>query len=172
MAFSNRLALESSITFDTFLDTIVSDLAAAAAAGKAHGWTLHDDQRNLQDGPTVMDVGYLNVGGQAKPFGALSEPERRAEVLRVIDRAFGPSPAPLAYVDRDWSAEQWSAGCYVGLMPPGLMTRAGEALRRPCGRIHFAGTETATRWAGYIDGAIESGERAASETLKILLAAS
>jgi monoamine oxidase len=110
------------------------------------------------------------VGGKAKPFGALPEPERRAEVLRVIDRAFGPSPAPLAYVDRDWSAEPWSAGCYVGLMPPGLMTRAGEALRRPCGRIHFAGTETATRWAGYIDGAIESGERAAAETLNILAA--
>lgn len=105
------------------------------------------------------------VGSAAKAFGALPEAERRAEVLRTIDRAFGTAPPPVAYVDKDWTADPWSAGCYVGLMPPGLMTRAGEALRRPCGRIHFAGTETATRWAGYLDGAIESGERAAAEVL-------
>ena len=50
-------------------------------------------------------------------------------------------------------------------MGPGLLTRAGEALRRPVGRLHFAGTETAVRWCGYLDGAIESGERAAAELL-------
>lgn len=105
------------------------------------------------------------VGSAAKAFGALPEAERRAEVLRTIDRAFGTAPPPLAYIDKDWTADPWSAGCYVGVMPPGLLTRAGEALRRPCGRIHFAGTETAVRWAGYIDGAIESGERAADEVL-------
>lgn len=41
----------------------------------------------------------------------------------------------------------------------------GPALRTPIGRIHWAGTETAERWSGYIDGAIESGERAAAEVL-------
>lgn len=107
----------------------------------------------------------FSVGSAAKEFGARPEAERRAAVLREIDRVFGTAPPPLAYVDKDWTADPWSAGCYVGLMPPGLMTRAGEGLRRPCGRIHFAGTETATRWAGYLDGAIESGERAAAEVL-------
>lgn len=33
----------------------------------------------------------------------------------------------------------------------------------PFGRVHFAGTITATLWAGYMEGAIESGERAAVE---------
>ena len=42
----------------------------------------------------------------------------------------------------------------------------GTALREPIGRIHWAGTETATRWAGYIDGAVQSGERAAAEVLE------
>ena len=42
------------------------------------------------------------------------------------------------------------------------MTRVGSALREPVGRIHFAGTETATRWMGYFDGAVEAGERAAA----------
>jgi monoamine oxidase len=33
------------------------------------------------------------------------------------------------------------------------------------GRVHLAGTEAATRWAGYFDGALESGYRAAREVL-------
>jgi monoamine oxidase len=45
------------------------------------------------------------------------------------------------------------------------LTGFGRALREPCGRIHWAGTETATVWAGSIEGAIRSGERAADEVL-------
>jgi monoamine oxidase len=41
----------------------------------------------------------------------------------------------------------------------------GPALRDPCGRIHWAGTETSTIWAGYMDGAVRSGERAAAEVV-------
>ena len=37
-------------------------------------------------------------------------------------------------------------------------------------RVHFAGTETATKWVGYMDGAIEAGERAAREVLTALSA--
>jgi monoamine oxidase len=44
-------------------------------------------------------------------------------------------------------------------------------LRAPQGRVHFAGTETAARWPGYLDGAIEAGERAAAEVLARLGAA-
>ncbi len=45
----------------------------------------------------------------------------------------------------------------------------GAALRAPVGRIHWAGTETSTYWNGYMDGAVRSGERAASEVLAALL---
>ena len=38
-----------------------------------------------------------------------------------------------------------------------------RALRVPFGRVHFAGTITAALWAGYMEGAVESGERAALE---------
>ena len=65
--------------------------------------------------------------------------------------------------DLDWIAEPWSTGCYVGLPRPGTLTAIGEALRTPCGRVHWAGTETAVEGCGYIDGAVESGERAATE---------
>jgi len=53
----------------------------------------------------------------------------------------------------------------VHLLGPGLLTRAREAIWAPVGRLHWAGTETATFWHGYMDGAITSGRRAADEVL-------
>ncbi|HWW43624.1 MAG TPA: FAD-dependent oxidoreductase, partial [Acidimicrobiia bacterium] len=56
---------------------------------------------------------------------------------------------------------EFTRGCYGAHLPPGALTQFGPALRAPCGRIHWAGTETATVWAGYMDGAIRSGEAVA-----------
>jgi monoamine oxidase len=50
-------------------------------------------------------------------------------------------------------------------MGPGTLGRYGQVLRRPEGRVHWAGTDTATVWNGYMDGAIQAGERAADEVL-------
>jgi monoamine oxidase len=105
-------------------------------------------------------------GAQAIAAEALGEEGRRDHVVGVLTRALGDAASsPLAYVDRSWSAEPWTRGCYGAHLPPGAWTQLGHALRPPAGRIHWAGTETAERWAGYIDGAIESGERAAAEVL-------
>jgi len=49
-----------------------------------------------------------------------------------------------------------------------VLSRYGRALGRPVGPIHFAGTETAELWAGYMDGAVRSGERAAREVVAAL----
>jgi monoamine oxidase len=49
---------------------------------------------------------------------------------------------------------------------PGTLTRYGPLLREPFGRVHWAGTETATISHGAIDGAVRSGERAAAEILE------
>ena len=46
-----------------------------------------------------------------------------------------------------------------------MWTQYGHALSAPVGRIHWAGAETASRWNGYMDGAISSGRRAADEIL-------
>jgi monoamine oxidase len=62
----------------------------------------------------------------------------------------------------------WTRGCPVAIAPPGALTSYGEALRAPVERIHWAGTETANYWNGYMDGAVRSGERAASEVLQRL----
>jgi monoamine oxidase len=53
-------------------------------------------------------------------------------------------------------------------MPPGVWSDFGAALRQPVGRLHWAGTETAEVFNGYMDGAVRSGERAASEVARQL----
>ena len=50
-------------------------------------------------------------------------------------------------------------------MTPGGWTSYGAALRPAIGPIHWAGTETSNYWNGYMDGAVRSGERAATEVL-------
>jgi monoamine oxidase len=87
--------------------------------------------------------------------------------LDQLARWFGDEarrPAAVAAVD--WTAEPWSRGCPVAVAAPRALTSTGTSLREPVGRVHFAGTETATEWTGYIEGALESGERAAREVLR------
>jgi monoamine oxidase len=50
--------------------------------------------------------------------------------------------------------------------PPGVLTEFGPALREPCGRIHWAGSESSAVMYGFIDGAVRSGERAAAEVME------
>jgi monoamine oxidase len=105
-------------------------------------------------------------GQDARRYSVRPAAERRAAVVACLARYFGPKARkPLDYVEHDWLRERWSRGCYVGIMPPGVMLDYGMTLRPPIGRVHWAGTETATRGAGYMDGAVQSGERAAAEVL-------
>jgi monoamine oxidase len=46
-----------------------------------------------------------------------------------------------------------------------VLTGFGPSLRAPCGKLHWAGTETASVWTGYMEGAVRSGERVAQEIL-------
>ncbi|MCO8126548.1 flavin monoamine oxidase family protein [Acidimicrobiia bacterium EGI L10123] len=108
-------------------------------------------------------------GPAAVAAGEQTMEERRDVVVDVLARAMGERARDVAgYVDRDWSAEPFTRGCYGAHLPPGAWTVYGPALRRPIGRIHWAGTETAEHWTGYIDGAIDSGQRVAAEVLAAL----
>ena len=114
--------------------------------------------------PGVL-MGFLE-GRDARFLGPAPEVERRQAVVGTFARLFGERAAtPTAYAEQDWSAEPYSRGCYAGVPTPGTWTAYGRALREPVGRIHWAGTETATRWMGYFDGAIQAGKRAAGEAL-------
>jgi monoamine oxidase len=117
------------------------------------------------DGRRSALVGFM-LGDQARHWSSRPEAERRQAAVDAFARLLGPEAAsPVAYIDKDWNSDPWIRGCSVGLMASGAMTTCGEALREPVGRIHWAGTETATQWCGFMDGAVESGERAAREVV-------
>jgi monoamine oxidase len=108
-------------------------------------------------------------GEHATAASLLDAEERRELVLRCFARYFGERALhPVEYIDQDWTAEEYSRGCYGGRMGTGVWTRYAQALREPVGCIHWAGSETSDVWNGYMDGAVRSGERAAEETLTAL----
>lgn len=117
--------------------------------------------------PGVL-LGFLE-GRQARELGQW-EPEARAgAVVDCFARVFGErARSPDDYLEKVWADEQWTRGCYGCYMPPGGWVSFGAALRAPVGRIHWAGAETATVWNGYMDGAVQSGERAADDVLDAL----
>jgi monoamine oxidase len=110
-------------------------------------------------------AGFFDAS-EASIWTAVSAEARKAEVLDLLTRALGDEArTPLDYVENDWTTEPWSRGCYAAYAPPGVLTRFGAALRAPIGRIHWAGTETATESNGYVEGALQAGERAADEII-------
>jgi monoamine oxidase len=117
------------------------------------------------DGSIGILFGFIG-GAEARKFARLSRRERRDAVLRQFVVYVGEQArSPREYFDFDWSKERWTRGCPTALFGPRVLTRYGRALGRPAGRVHFAGTETADHWAGYMDGAVRSGERAARAVL-------
>ena len=113
-----------------------------------------------------MLVGLV-VADEARRLGALDRAGQEREILASLERLFGPdAAAPDALVVQDWGAEEWTGGCYAAHFPAGVWTSDGSAFRAPCGRIHWAGTETSSEWHGYMEGALRSGNRAAKEMLQ------
>lgn len=103
-------------------------------------------------------------GDHARQASAVGPDERRAIVEDDLVAFFGEQAREsTGYVENDWCSEPWSGGAYAGRFTTGGWTTFGPTLRRPHGRIHFAGTETATVWNGYLDGAVSAGERVATE---------
>ena len=106
------------------------------------------------------------TGAAVERYARLDLLTRKSAVRNTLVEMFGPRAATwTAYAECDWTAEPYSRGGPVGLMGPGTLGRYGHVLRRPEGLVHWAGTDTATEWNGYMDGAIEAGERAADEVL-------
>ncbi|WP_067830231.1 flavin monoamine oxidase family protein [Nocardia inohanensis] len=128
---------------------------------------------------TPIDVTYESYGqGHHLLMGFISadamadldtRPDRDLveESLDSFVRYFGPEARTrvLDYGFKKWDHDPFSWGGPTATTRPGILTRFGPALRAPVGGIHWAGTETADYWQGYMDGAIRSGERAAREVL-------
>lgn len=116
------------------------------------------------DGPGVI-VAFVE-GEHARRAAERTAEEREREVVACLTRFFGPAAGTVTeYAELDWAAEEWTRGCYGAHLAPGVWTSFGDLLREPWGRVHWAGTETAAVWNGYMDGAVRSGEHAANEIL-------
>ena len=103
----------------------------------------------------------------ARKVSPLPPAERKALVLGEVAKRFGPKALePVNYHESNWSEAQWTRGCFTGFLTPGATTLFGSAVRDPVGPLHWAGTETATDWPSFIDGAIRSGEREAEAVRK------
>jgi monoamine oxidase len=117
--------------------------------------------------PGVL-LGFV-TGSDARALTTVGAGARRKAVLGAFTRLFGAKAThPRMLIEHNWSEEPWTRGCYEGYLPPGVWTDYGHALRAPIGRIHWAGTETSEKFMGYMDGAVRSGERAASEVRSAL----
>lgn len=119
----------------------------------------------LDGGAPDADAGFLVgflEGDEAGRAARLPDDRRRRKVLEGLENLFGPAArSPRAYRDRDWSRAPYTRGCYGAYFPPGTWTAHGPHLREPVGRLHWAGTETAAAYAGYMEGAVRAGERVA-----------
>jgi monoamine oxidase len=117
------------------------------------------------DGSVGVLMGFIG-GTEARQLTQKSPADQQAAALQSFANYFGDqAKSPKDYVQFNWTTERWNRGCPVSVLAPGTLLDFGEAIRRPEGRIHWAGTETATYWNGYMDGAVRAGERAAAEAL-------
>ena len=115
--------------------------------------------------PGMLTV--ITEGPEARKLSKLTDDERKKAVMDGVVERFGEKArSPIDYVEQNWSVERYSGGGMIAHAPPGVLTEFGPSLREPCGRIHWAGTETSPVMYGFIDGAVRSGERAAAEVME------
>ena len=113
-------------------------------------------------------IASFTFGPVAERLAALDQAERRRAVVDALTARLGRRAAsPAEFIETAWWTEEWTRGCSMAHLRPGILTRYGPLLREPYGRVHWAGTETATTSHGAIDGAVRSGERAAAEILDL-----
>lgn len=117
-----------------------------------------------EDGPGIL-LGFTD----ARAFDPLPADQRRDQALAGFATLFGKAALnPIDYVDHCWGTEEFAPGGPTAAVPPKSWTTYGPWLRKPVDGIFWAGTETADRWTGFLDGAVRSGQRAASEVAEAL----
>lgn len=125
------------------------------------------DTTSAQPGPggvlTVFTGGEIFPASEAHAEASPAVIEQALERLERLVPGVRERFNGRAWLD-SWPHDPWTRGSYLGF-GPGQYTRYWGLLASPEGRIHFAGEHTSTFGQGYLDGAIESGERAARQLL-------
>ncbi|KAL2212031.1 putative flavin-containing amine oxidase [Sarocladium strictum] len=106
-----------------------------------------------------------------RAWSDLSTPDREKALVAQIGKLYGAEKEAqrdfVEMVTYEWTKDEFAGwGCPCTALTPGVLDLlGGDALRAPCGNLHWAGTETAGEWKGYMEGALLSGERAAAEVV-------
>jgi monoamine oxidase len=125
------------------------------------------DGNEHQKGPAGI-LSFLAGGGASAELQALigdGPRQGRVDGLAPLTERLtwlGTPARPLAARMITWEDDPWARGGYA-FFDPGFDPSWRELLARPHGRIVFAGEHTSVRWQGYMNGAVESGQRAAAE---------
>jgi monoamine oxidase len=116
-------------------------------------------------GPLVWASSEYDLGDSqlmvtfSAPQNGLSTVDHQS-VQAAVEHHF-PGATVVEYIEHDWAADPYTKGTWM-CNPPGQLSTQASALQASEGRVHFANADIATRWIGWIDGALESGARAAS----------
>lgn len=113
-------------------------------------------------------------GDTGRAWSLQDEKARTNTLLDQVGRLYSDKEIVLneylMTVWHDWAAERYSGfGCPCPSLPPGVLSAVGDVLRESYRNVHFSGTETAIEWKGFMEGAVRSGQQAATEVSKQLL---
>lgn len=119
------------------------------------------------DGPGHLCV--LTSGPRARALDELTVEARRDAILRPLSGLLGSAVLdPVGWHEKAWHRDEFAGGGYLALPEPATVDGFYPMSSTPVGHVHWAGTETANDHPGYLDGAIEAGERAAVEVASAL----
>ncbi|BCW97059.1 MAG: hypothetical protein KatS3mg018_2541 [Fimbriimonadales bacterium] len=117
------------------------------------------EETDLQAGDSGV-LSFWTGGESARRWASLSEQARIDECLRLLEGMYPECRAQVvAARSHDWQADPFAQHAYI-YHAPGYLTEALPLLRQHEGRVHFAG-DYLSLFVGYMEGALESGERAA-----------
>lgn len=121
-----------------------------------------DDATDLPTGPYAL-VCY-NLASEANINGG-DEAQRESNYRAVLSALVGHQlPQAIRVLQQNWQSDIFSGGSFSAY-GPGEVSAYWQVLREPIGPIVFAGEHTAQQYTGYIEGAVESGHRAAKQLL-------
>jgi len=117
------------------------------------------------NGSVGILVLFATAAGAVRLSAMTEESDRIARAVGWLEGVSGRAvPQPIAARSINWNADPYSLGGYASRRGMGGWRLAPD-LFAPVGRIHFAGTETASEWRSFMEGALQSAERAADEVL-------
>jgi monoamine oxidase len=121
------------------------------------GWEGNEEQRGK---PGILSL--LAGGSASDETAAIMEREGIAGIVRSLEWLGSKEAELVAWRQTRWESDPWARGGYAAFEPSFAPSLRGW-LAQPCGRLFFAGEHTSIRWQGYMNGAVETGHRAAAE---------